>query len=66
MGQRRVQDTVVGTTEAGEILGMKPPNVAKALERYGVPFQTLVVGKREMKVYLRDDVERVARNRAKG
>lgn len=66
MGQRRVTEAFVGNEEAREMLGFPPgqrSNVAKTLDRHGVPSQTLTVGRRVMKVYLRDDVERVARVR---
>lgn len=33
MGQRRVSETLMGTSDASEILDMRPANVAKALER---------------------------------
>jgi hypothetical protein len=65
MGQRRITETFVGTTEAGEMLGIPAPNVWKTLKARGVPHQMLTVGRREMKVFLRDDVERVRRERAK-
>jgi hypothetical protein len=65
IGQTRVTRAFVSATEAGEeILKIPPSNVAKILANNGVEFQTLVVGKRPMKVFLRDDVERVARERA--
>lgn len=66
MGQRRVTEAFVSVSEVAEILGMpqdQRSNVAKTMERYDVPFQTLTVGRRKMKVYLRDDVERVHRER---
>lgn len=63
MGQRRVTEAFVNVSEVGEMFGMPPSNVAKTLARHNVPFQTLTVGKREMKVYLRDDVDRVMRDR---
>lgn len=54
----------MGVTEAGEdILGIPPSNVAITLARRKVPYQTLTVGKREMRVYLREDVERVKQER---
>lgn len=63
IGQRRVTEAFVSATEAAEMLSMSPPNVGKTLARYGVEHQTLTVGKRSMRVYLRDDVDRVIRTR---
>lgn len=63
IGQRRVTDAFVSATEAADILGMPRSNVALTLKRAKIPFQTLIVGQREMKVYLREDVERVRHDR---
>lgn len=63
MSQRRVTEAFVSAAEIAEILGMPASNVAKTMERAGFPFQTLTVGKREMKVYLRDHVELVRQTR---
>ena len=57
-----LSDEWAGTSGAAEILGIKhPPNVGKTLDRYGVEAQTLTIGLREMKIYPRTEVERVAK-----
>ncbi len=61
LGQRRVSDAFVGNTEASELLGVLPSNTRKTLSRYGVEGQIVLQGKREVHIYHRDEVERVAR-----
>lgn len=56
-----VRDLLVGTSTIAEILGKPLPNVVKMLDRRGLQKQIVAVGRRQIAVYLREDVERVRR-----
>lgn len=60
-----VRDLIIGTTTIADLLGKPPANVVKMLDRRKLEKQMVTVGRRNMAVYLRDDVERVRRQEEK-
>jgi hypothetical protein len=59
IGAQGINESLIGNTEAAEILGVRTSNVRKMLVRYGVEGQLIYRGSRPVHVYPRIEVERV-------